>query len=61
MKPSAKAPEGIYRCPRCGERTSVKGKYFPFCSERCKMIDLGTWLEEGFRINGEHSDNSKDR
>lgn len=26
--------------------------YRPFCSERCKMTDLGTWASEGYRIAG---------
>lgn len=25
----------------------------PFCSKRCKLIDLGTWLEEGYSIPAE--------
>ncbi|NOZ63381.1 MAG: DNA gyrase inhibitor YacG [Caldiserica bacterium] len=24
--------------------------YFPFCSARCKLVDLGSWLEEEYRI-----------
>lgn len=23
---------------------------FPFCSERCKLVDLGAWLDEAYRI-----------
>ena len=25
-------------------------KFFPFCSERCKLIDLGAWLDGDYRI-----------
>ena len=25
-------------------------RFFPFCSERCKLIDLGAWLDAGYRI-----------
>ena len=42
------------RCPRCGsefDRTS--SPYVPFCSRRCKLIDLGKWLDEEYRIPGE--------
>ena len=41
-------------CPRCGRRTpySPDNKWRPFCSERCKMIDLGQWAAEKFRIAG---------
>jgi endogenous inhibitor of DNA gyrase (YacG/DUF329 family) len=42
------------RCPRCG--TIVRWKespYRPFCSQRCKLIDLGKWVDEEYRITGE--------
>ncbi|MCA8914546.1 MAG: DNA gyrase inhibitor YacG [Planctomycetes bacterium] len=42
------------RCPECGKRfryTSVKAHaWFPFCSERCKTIDLGSWLSNEYAI-----------
>jgi endogenous inhibitor of DNA gyrase (YacG/DUF329 family) len=42
------------RCPRCGELVPwEKNPYRPFCSERCKLIDLGKWIEEEYRIAGE--------
>jgi len=44
-------------CPTCGKtlryRDPSEQRYFPFCSERCKMVDLGRWLEGGYRIEGE--------
>ena len=41
-------------CPRCGNRREWSGNpYRPFCSERCKLIDLGGWLEERNAIPGE--------
>jgi hypothetical protein len=39
-------------CPHCG-RPVVWGQvspYRPFCSERCRLIDLGDWLNESYRI-----------
>ena len=39
-------------CPQCG-KTSVwtqTNPYRPFCTERCKLIDLGQWASEGYRI-----------
>ncbi|MBL8917625.1 MAG: DNA gyrase inhibitor YacG [Myxococcaceae bacterium] len=40
------------QCPSC--RRDVQrppaNKSFPFCSERCRAIDLGKWLGEEFRI-----------
>jgi endogenous inhibitor of DNA gyrase (YacG/DUF329 family) len=44
----------MVRCPRCGELTPwEENPYRPFCSERCKLIDLGKWIEEEYRIAGE--------
>jgi len=42
-------------CPTCkGESPySVKNRWRPFCSERCKMIDLGTWASDGYVVAGE--------
>ena len=36
------------KCPRCSKQTSVKkiNKYRPFCSEKCKLIDFGSWANE---------------
>jgi len=39
-------------CPHCG-RPVVWGEespFRPFCSERCRLIDLGGWLDESYRI-----------
>ena len=32
---------------------SSSNPYRPFCSERCKLVDLGGWFEERFRIPGQ--------
>jgi|GEM_PF-845311 len=39
-------------CPHCGEpaRLDDTNPYRPFCSRRCKLIDLGDWLDESKRI-----------
>jgi hypothetical protein len=39
-------------CPGCGKYSeySAGNPWRPFCSERCKMIDLGLWANEGYRI-----------
>jgi endogenous inhibitor of DNA gyrase (YacG/DUF329 family) len=45
------APLG--RCPQCGgEAEKRENPFRPFCSERCKLIDLGNWLGERYRIPG---------
>jgi len=41
------------RCPQCGRELEENGAFFPFCSRRCRMIDLGRWLGEAYRIPGE--------
>jgi hypothetical protein len=39
------------QCPTCGKSAAWKGNpYRPFCSERCKLIDLGQWATEKYRI-----------
>lgn len=39
-------------CPHCGEpaQLDADNPYRPFCSRRCKLIDLGDWLDESNRI-----------
>ena len=39
-------------CPRCGTPTPLaqENKWRPFCSERCKNIDLGDWASERYRV-----------
>ena len=47
-----------YKCPKCGKKTVWKGnKYRPFCSDRCKMIDLGEWADEKFKVIEELDEN----
>jgi len=40
------------RCPQCGEYSlwSTENPWRPFCSERCKQIDLGCWANESYRV-----------
>ncbi len=39
-------------CPQCNESIeySFSKTFRPFCSERCRMIDLGQWANEGYKI-----------
>jgi endogenous inhibitor of DNA gyrase (YacG/DUF329 family) len=58
------------RCPVCRkifelevsfQEQSKEEQCFPFCSERCKLTDLGAWLDGKYRIMGESkSENSGD-
>ena len=42
----------IVRCPACGGDSiyAQSNPYRPFCSERCKNVDLGAWASEEFRV-----------
>ena len=43
---------GRIKCPSCGKPVvwNAENPWRPFCSERCKLIDLGDWIEERYRI-----------
>ena len=39
------------RCPICGKPAGQQGDEFrPFCSERCKLLDLGNWVDGNYRV-----------
>lgn len=39
------------RCPTCRTLVTKDDEYFPFCSDRCRMIDLGKWASGAYRIS----------
>lgn len=40
-------------CPSCKRKFIYSSSEFrPFCCERCKMVDLGNWLEENYKVPG---------
>ena len=42
------------KCPTCRKEAPWAGNpHRPFCSPRCRLIDLGSWAEERYRIAGE--------
>ena len=43
------------RCPTCGADVvwGPDSPYRPFCSERCRLIDLGAWASDKYRVEGE--------
>lgn len=64
------APPPVVSCPICG--TAVKwdagNRWRPFCSERCKLIDLGQWATEKYRVpvvpgpgEGDGTDDTEER
>lgn len=48
------APAKSTRCPTCrGVSTRTGNKWYPFCCERCQLVDLGRWLDEEYRVPDE--------
>lgn len=41
----------ILRCPTCSTVVTAGDEDFPFCSERCRSIDLGKWASGAYRIS----------
>ncbi len=39
------------RCPTCKQLVLRTDPEFPFCSERCRLIDLGKWASGGYVIS----------
>ncbi len=48
------------RCPICGKSFEIAAladlPSFPFCSDRCKLIDLGRWIDGNYAIPGPPAD-----
>ncbi len=45
------------RCPLCRKETPWQGNaYRPFCSERCRTLDLGAWASDTYHVPGEQVD-----
>ena len=44
---------GRIRCPQCDRMSEPRAQnpHFPFCSERCKAVDLGRWLNQEYVIS----------
>ncbi|HEX68312.1 MAG TPA: DNA gyrase inhibitor YacG [bacterium] len=58
-------PVTVIKCPICGKDVERESEFFPFCSMRCKLIDLSHWLGEEYRISedlktGEKEDEEND-
>jgi uncharacterized protein len=56
-KPTGEPEASAFRCPICKKPVKAPDpsipkhlRFFPFCSERCRLIDLGAWLDAGYRI-----------
>ncbi|MGA7740639.1 MAG: DNA gyrase inhibitor YacG [Polyangia bacterium] len=55
---------GVGRCPVCKRAIppeSASASYRPFCSQRCKLADLGSWLDGAYRISRPISEEDLDQ
>ena len=46
-------------CPICKKAVKSTGPDFPFCSERCRLLDLGKWASGGYVISSPVSDSEE--
>lgn len=48
-------PPREVKCPTCGAPVvwGPQSPHRPFCSERCRKIDLGAWASDAYRVEGE--------
>lgn len=50
----------LYGCPICKKKFEMQRlsdqPFFPFCSDRCKLIDLGRWIDGSYLISRELND-----
>ena len=40
-----------FRCPICRKPVQQGGVSFPFCTERCRCVDLGQWFNESYTVS----------
>jgi uncharacterized protein len=52
---------GEVNCPTCGKPTlfAAANRWRPFCSERCRVTDLGAWAAETYRIPAKPDDDGE--
>jgi endogenous inhibitor of DNA gyrase (YacG/DUF329 family) len=50
----------VVDCPTCGRKVPFEpsSRWRPFCSARCKTVDLGAWAAERYRISGHARDDA---
>ncbi len=58
--PNSAKPRTV-TCPACGGPSlfTPDNDFRPFCSERCKLHDLGAWANESFRLQVEEDDGAE--
>lgn len=51
----------ILKCPHCGNLfRQDQSSALPFCSERCRLIDLGGWLDEKYSVPVQRDDDDEE-
>lgn len=52
MDKAGSSKPSVVSCPQCGEAViwEQSSKFRPFCSERCKLRDLGQWATDAYRV-----------
>jgi hypothetical protein len=53
-RPSSGKPAAKRRCPICGKPATTAAH--PFCSQRCRDVDLNRWLSGSYVIPGKEND-----
>ena len=49
------------RCPICGKEVPPRpgNAAWPFCCERCRLLDLGQWIDEDYRVPAENQEHDE--
>ena len=50
----------MFRCPICKKEVAIDDPNMPFCSDRCRTIDLGNWASEKYVIPGGSKEDIED-
>jgi len=60
---TSRAPATAAACPTCkaAVKPVAENDAFPFCSRRCQLADLGSWLDERYRIPADDAPDDPDR
>jgi uncharacterized protein len=48
------------KCPICGKPVPFDDPNMPFCSDRCRLLDLGNWASEKYAIPGQRGNELED-
>lgn len=50
-RPKHPTPRPNARCPICSKPLPAERPDFPFCSDRCRKIDLAKWIDGDYRVS----------